>query len=448
MSELNDFVEVVISRETQAIAVSSFGTLAIVSEFATSKTTTTFDRYREYSSLTEMTDDGWLTTDKEYLAATIIFSQSPKVDKILIGRIDPDDATLTAGLNAIQAAVADWYCWIYIATATGKIVFDADLVTSNEIDIVVNGTAVTTVTFNTDHDTTMDDIVTQIEADITNSSVTLDATDVNNRTLLVEVFGGVSTLTAAVTLGASQAGATITYIVEDDFKACAAWNETQKKILFVASSQAGIYDPSSTDDIAYFLKSLAYDRTVCLYHTAAQENTTPSWIEAGFPGEALPYDPGSQTWAFKTIAGVAPYGLTSGERTAVLAKNCNIYTTTAGVNITEAGKVASGEYIDIIRGLDWLEAKLQEAVFTNLINVRKIPMTDEGIALIENTIKGVLYEGARAGLLIESSIEVTVPLAADISTADKLARALTGIEFTAILQGAIHSVSISGTVTV
>jgi len=448
MSSLNDIVRVVISRQTQSITRASFGTPAIISEFSTIKTIVEFDRYRYYASIIEMTDDGWGVGDPEYDAATIIFSQNPKVDKVMIGRKDSGDDNWAESLTTIQSATQDWYCFLIIASQAGTIVFDDDFITGNLIDFTINGTSVTQVPFNTNQADTMADIKVQIEADITDSVVTIDGTDPNTRTLIVEVFSGVVSISVVVTGGLSQPTASITYVNEDDYKAVSSWAETQKKIFFYCSSSSAIKNPSSTSDIAYYMKNLAYDRTCSIYHTNAQGDVDPSYIEAGWMGEALPYDPGSQTWSYKTIAGVAPYGITSGERSAILAKNCTIYTTTAGVNNTEQGKVASGEYIDIIRGIDWLEARLQEEVFSNLINVRKIPFTDEGIATISGTVQGVLYEAADQGLLVRDSIVVTAPLAKDVPTADKLDRNLPDVNFTAILQGAIHTVEINGIVTV
>jgi hypothetical protein len=446
MSRLNDIVQVIISRETQAVTQTGFGIPAIISEFLTSKTITTFVRHRYYGSLTEMTDDGWSSSDPEYEAASLIFSQNPKVSQIMIGRKDASDSTWADALTAIQIASSDWYTFMIIASSVATYTFDIDFVTGNNIDFTINGTAVTTVPFNTDNTTTYADIKTQIEADIANSSVTVNATA---KTVLVEILdGGVTSASVVVTGGASQAVGTVTYQDEDDFKAAAAWAETQTKIFFYASSSAAIYDSGSTTDIAYYMKNLAYDRTVSIYHDAAQGDASPSWIEAAWPGESLPYDPGSQTWAFKTLSGVAAYGLTSGERTAILDKNCNIYTETGGVNITENGKVASGEYIDIMRGIDWLTSRLQTEVFTNFVNSRKVPFTDEGITAIAGIVQGVLEEGASVGLLISESIEITAPKRADISSANLLARNLPDVEFTATLQGAIHNVEISGVVTV
>jgi hypothetical protein len=450
MSSLNNIVSVSISRETTAVAQASFDVFGIIAEFNTSKTTVEFERYREYASLTEMTEDGWASTDEVYIAANKVFSQNPKVEKIMVGRKDSGDASWAEALAAVQAASQNWYVFCIIASHAATVVFDADFVALNQIDITINGTSVTTVTYTTDQATTMDAIATQIESDITGATATVDTSDTDTRTLIVEVFGesGIDSMSVAVTLGASQPTASITYVNEDDYKAVAAWTETMKKIFIYSSSSSAIKNPASTSDLAYFMKNLAYDRTISCYHTASQGDTDPDFFESGWPGECLPYDPGEQTWCFKTISGVSPYSLTSSERTAILNKNCNIYTTTAGVNITESGVVASGEYIDVMRGIDWLQARLQEEVFTNLVNERKIPLTDEGITIIVGIAQGVLEEVANQGVLVLESIEVTAPKVADISTADKLARILPDVNFSATLQGAIHKVEINGVITV
>ncbi len=451
MSDLNNIVQVTISRETQSIARASFGIPAIISEFSTAKTNTTFDRYRYYASLTEMTDDGWLTTDLEYKAAQIIFSQNPKVEKIMIGRKDSGDADFGAALAAIQIAQQEWYVFTIIATKTAKVVFDIDFESGNNIDFVINGTTVTTVPWNTNQATTMADIETQIEADIANSSVTVDPGDPNTRTLLIDITDGTaSSITVVVTGGGNQAVGTISYDdtdVEDAYKDAAAWAETETKLFFFASSEADIIT-SATTDIASFMEGQNYDRTVTIYHTDTNLEQDPSWIEEGWPGEALPYDAGSQTWAYKTIAAVASYNLSSSELGFAFGKNANIYTSVAGVDIMREGKVASGEWIDIIRGLDWLKARLQEEIYSQLVNVRKIPYTDEGVTLIANIVEGVLNEAAGVGLLVKESIEVTAPKVADIASQDKIDRLLPDVEFTATLQGAIHKVEIDGVVTV
>jgi len=446
MSSLDNIISISITRETQSVTQQGFGTFGIIAEFSTSKTTVTFDRSRTYASLSEMATDGWAVGDEVYDAAALVFSQNPKISNILVGRKDSGDASWSAALEEVQDSSTEWYTFIIIASQASTTTFDADFITSNSIDFTINETAVTTVPFNTDNATTYADIKTQIEADIANSTVSIDAVA---RTVIVEIFGEqVSTVSVTVTGGASQATGTTVYVNEDDYKAAAAWAETQTKIYFYADSSAAIYDGASTTDIAYFMQNQNYDRTVSIYHAAAQGDATPSWIESAWPGECLPYDVGEQTWSYKTLSGVAAYDLTSARRTAILGKNCNIYTTTAGVATTEEGKVASGEWIDIIRGVDALRASIQEEIFANnLVNPRKTPYTDDGINAIIGILLKVLNDYAADGFLIADSITVTYPEYADVSSIDKTNRVLSDIEFEASPQGAIHTMTIAGTIS-
>jgi len=367
---------------------------------------------------------------------------------------DPDTRTLLVKVagkaaNSISAIVtlgASQASSISTVSTT-KIVFSVDFITGNSIVVTINGTAVTAVLFNTNHDTTMADLKTQIETDITTSIVTLDASDGDTRTLLIDLDDDAAAVSAVVTGGASQPTNLVSTNLTDVYKETAAWTETEKKIFFYSSSLIDIKGTGSLD-IASFMKAQNYDRTTSIYHIASQGDSIPAWMESAWAGETFPFDPGSQTWGFKTLAGVASYGLTSAERTNILGKNAAIYTSTAGVDNTEQGKVASGEWIDIIRGLDQVESRLQEAVFTELVTSRKVPFTDGGISVMAGIVEGVLKEAARDGILVDESIVVTKPLAADVPSADKINRLLPDINFTATLQGAIQEVEINGVVTV
>lgn len=90
---------------------------------------------------------------------------------------------------------------------TGRIVFDADLITANVINGSVNGEAIDAVTFAASHDNTMDLLVTAIEALDTVKRAELDGSDADNRTILIEVIDANAVLASwAVTLGDTQAG--------------------------------------------------------------------------------------------------------------------------------------------------------------------------------------------------------------------------------------------------
>jgi hypothetical protein len=349
---LKDIVNVNITRETTSVAVAAFNVPLILSTFATSKTTTAFTRARSYSSLAELTDDGWASTDAVYRIANAIFSQNPSVSRVIVGRADSGDATVAASLSAIMNEDNSWY---------GLVVDQA---------------------------------------------MAADAADIS---------------------------------------AIAAWVEANKKFCIFWTTDTDTYDATKDDDPASVLKGLGYDRSATIFNPS---QTVPDYPDSAWMGEGFPYEPGTSTWAYKTLKGVTPATLTGGQETALKNKNCNYYMVVGGVAITQEGKVASGEWIDIIIGTDWIEARLREAVYSALVNNRKVPYDDTGIAVIEGLVKGVLNEAASRGILQADSIQVTVPRYADIPMADKVARHLPDVKFTALYQGAIHRVTINGTISV
>lgn len=241
-------------------------------------------------------------------------------------------------------------------------------------------------------------------------------------------------------------GLLVDQAMASDFDDIAAWVETNKKIFIFWTTDANTPDGTKTTDPASVLKTAGYDRSAVIFHTAP--STGNDYPDAAWMGEGFPYDPGTSTWAYKTLKGVTPDSITGAKESALQGKNCNYYSEVGGVNITQEGKVASGEWIDIIIGTDWIEARLREAVYSAFVNNRKIPYDNSGITLIEGLVKGVLNQAAAAGILQADSIVVTVPRSADIPQDDKRTRRLPDVKFTALYQGAIHRTTINGTISV
>ena len=232
---------------------------------------------------------------------------------------------------------------------------------------------------------------------------------------------------------------------EDDVADIAAWVEANKKLGFYWTTDADVPDATKDDDVASVLKGQSYDRAVVIWHPTPA--TGADYPDAAWMGEGFPFDPGSSTWAYKTLKGVSPDNV-SGKETTLQNKNCNYYSEVGGVNITQEGKVASGEWIDIIIGTDWIEARLRESIYGALVNNRKVPYDDNGIGMIKGLVKGVLCEAGNMGILQIDSIEVTAPKYAEIPQADRIARKLPKVKFRALYQGAIQRVAIEGSISV
>lgn len=222
----------------------------------------------------------------------------------------------------------------------------------------------------------------------------------------------------------------------------ADWALANKKLCILASADANLI--GGTGDIAAYINTANNDRAAAIYHPDVGGASDP-YPDAAWFGKLFPKDPGSATWAFKTLAGVPTYGLTEAQFNTAVGKKANVYLSVAGVGVTQNGTVGSGEFIDVVHGIDWLTSRIQTYVFTPLVQQDKVPFTDVGVQIVLGQLKAALEEGVQNGLL--ASYTVSAPAVADVSTANKGNRLLPDVNFTAVLAGAIHKVEISGVVT-
>lgn len=198
------------------------------------------------------------------------------------------------------------------------------------------------------------------------------------------------------------------------------------------------------------LAGKGYMRTFGIY----SEN---KYAHAAWMAKAFSFDPGSETWAYKSLSGVEPSSLSSRDMRSLEEAGLNYYVACAGRNITRDGKTAGGEWIDVIRFRDWLKNQMQVKIYGLFVKNPKIPYTDAGITLVENQMEAVLVSGQRAGGIADTEYDeedspvpgytVAVPRATSISSAQRAKRILSGCQFTARLSGAIHVVELTGNLT-
>lgn len=169
------------------------------------------------------------------------------------------------------------------------------------------------------------------------------------------------------------------------------------------------------------------------------------------------YDPGTEIWHLKELATIVPSALSTDEKKTLEESHINTFRRYAGCNTTFGGYMLSGEWIDVIRFRDWLKAEMQINVFNALKTNRKVPFTDGGIGMIEGQMEATLSKGQTIGGIAPTEYDsdyneipgytVTVPLAADLTEAERNSRKLAGCRYTARLAGAIHAVEIQGNLT-
>lgn len=178
-------------------------------------------------------------------------------------------------------------------------------------------------------------------------------------------------------------------------------------------------------------------------------------VDAAIAGKMLPQDAGSRTWDLQQLSAVTADNLSATAQTNLGGKNINWFTTVAGLNVTGGlktggggGKLASGRYIDVQRGADWLESNLQIDLFELMVREGGDLGYDAlGFQKVESTIAIRLNDGLSKGFLTPfvsgqfagNDWIIQMPNLADIPQADKTNRLLAGIKIYALIRGKIHN---------
>ncbi len=438
---LSDIVNVIISNATQAVTQAGFGVPLILGYH-----TRFSDRLRFYSNAAALVTDGFLTTDPEYMAAAAIFSQNPAPTRIAVGRrlLAPTmvvELTPTAKNSRTYTVKVNGTAFNYASDASATV---QEIVEG--LKAAYDGAAIAGITASEDNTKLVftGSAGTWFHVEVSDNDGNANGMGLWSKIQETTADAGIATDLADMLLASSEwYGLILTHRGEAEVEAAAAWVESNKKLLIAASQDTDIKGGSSTD-LASDIETSAYARTAILYHHRPKQFADAAWM-----GKLFPFDPGSETWKFKTLAGVDASVLTETEITNVKNKHANWYQALGGVNLTQEGWSGAGEFLDVTRFSDWLRARLQERIYSLLVNSRKVPFTDAGVAAVEAVVKAQLEDGIIAGgLAADPAPTVTVPKVSAISANDKAARLLPNVNFTAKLAGAIHSLTINGQVSV
>jgi hypothetical protein len=429
MTVLTDIIDIQISRETTAVSRAAFNVPMFLA------THTAFvERARIYSSLLAVSAD-FSSTSSVYVAATKLFGQEIKPPQIVVGRRKVDSSAVT--LVTVTGSAELFFNGTKITVDVGSEANATDGVAAIETAFTGAGIDGVTFTDNTDGSFEVSSSVSGVAFSFSASS---QFTVVNTSTeAWVEALDSVSDENNEWYALAIETHERL------DVTLVAGAMEARKQIFGTSTSDVQVTSASSTDDLAVNLFSLGYQRTFVFY----SENADTEYPEAAWIGSQLPEQPGSNTWKFKSLSGVTVSGLNSTQASAVKAKNANTYERVGGVSITSEGRMAGGEFIDVMIFVDWLEARMRESIFFRLVNTKKIPYTQAGVTIIENEIRRVLAEGiTTGGLAPNPQPKVTVPNVLSLDPNLRALRTLEGISFEARLAGAIHFVTVRGTVSV
>ena len=191
-------------------------------------------------------------------------------------------------------------------------------------------------------------------------------------------------------------------------------------------------------------------RTVLFYCDATEDAPVPV---AALVGEAAGHEAGSITYKNLILKGIAPQELTDAQIEAIHKKGGITFVAKAGDNVTSEGIVAGGEYIDVVDSEDYIIQQLTYETQKVLNNAGKVPYDNNGIGLLESVAKNVLHRAYGNGMIADNEdgtpgYWVDYALREATKEEDRAKRKYLGGKFGFALAGAIHTVEVTGTITV
>lgn len=380
-------------------------------------------RIRFYSDMDGVGAD-FSSTDEEYKAAQVAFSQSPRPNEIAIGRrFDVAVAgELLGSTTSYEQTIATWAA---ITNGSFKIDIDGAPITLTAIDFSavtnLNGVAAAiqakltvalagaTIEFDGSRfivrsaTTGATSTVGYAYAHTTGTDISallgLDAASQGILSTGVAAESIADSLDALQDYNGSWYGLAFTKeITEQNTKDAAAWVEARVKVFGCTTKVGAVADAGSTSDIGSFFKLNLYRRTLTVF----DNNDDYAAISALARAFTVNFNAQNSTLTlkFKQLPGITPVEITESQRLALVSKNVNYYTFFGDSAMLAEGVMASGVFFDEVHGLDWFQNAIETNVFGFLYTrVTKVPQTDKGVAQLVQQVEKACVEAVNNGLL-------------------------------------------------
>jgi len=439
-------IQITVSTSGPGLTRKSFGSPMVVGHH--SNFPELYRRYSGASALTDIVADGFTVYDPIYKQVRGLLSANNKPEYVYVGRL-PTAFSQTFDLTVKNAEVRAGQVYSFsIVSPDGTTTAISYTAIAGDTGTTVAVALNTLINAVTDLSSTSSANVITVAADNTGELFLITGYDIG----LVDYKDNtadsalVTEVTAIKNAGAESYG----LLLADCCSAArvmvlAAFVETQTDVLFVTSYDTDNQDSGSTVSLSYQASNAGYDRTVVCCSDDQANDFAAAWV-----GDRFPYDAGSVNWAHTILSGVSGTSYSSSAIAAMDANNANYYVKVhTNTNAAYWGKAAGGEYIDIVRGIDWIIATMRENILSRFLAVKKIPYNNTGAEIISGGIEEALIEGEGNDFIdSEQPYTITYPDYREIPLATKQSRHYPDFKFKAYLVGAANTTSIEGVLKV
>lgn len=183
----------------------------------------------------------------------------------------------------------------------------------------------------------------------------------------------------------------------------------------------------------------------------ADEQHLTEEADAAYLGNVGPFYPTSVTWKFKTPQGITMPDITDAQRDALEDAHINFLTEEYKRQYVKNGTCWDGEFIDVQMGADYLAHRMRTELYDVFLKNAKVPYTDAGFALVAAAVFASLNKAVSLGIIAKDPesgagvYNVVVPKRATATDDEARERKMPDIAWEALLEGAVHSVKVKGT---
>jgi hypothetical protein len=461
---LNSIVNVVVNVTPQAAPRSTFNQLLILGNSGRIPQSMRIMQV-DQNFATEMIAQGFLTSDPEYIAASLYFGSVPAPTSGYIGMMDPTAIqSVIPHLGAIGNNYALGDIITVVQTGGSGAQFTVTGITSSPAGAVtgltkINGSQGTGYTAGSNLSTTTTGSGSGLKVDITALGEScLDALQVL-RQINIQWYVAVA-LTA----------------VDADHEAIALWVQSCQppSVYAYSTSEAAVLSGSligspPTESIGAYLKALSYGRVVGQYSTLqAGQNPYVAYAICAILGYAMGQNTGlinsAYSLKFKGEVGIATEPLTLTQIANIEGANVNLYLSYGNFyNWFEQGVMANGTFFDQVINRDMLVNDIQLNLATLLNGTPKIPQTDPGQTQLIHAVNQAAQKAVDRGYLAPGVFNplnglpllslnpgeamplgytaMSAPYSTQLS-ADRIARKAMPIYLVIHEAGAVHSVTV------
>lgn len=464
-------VDVSLTRQDRFATATGFSVALIVQTEVLVGILDASNRTKLYSDMTEVGAD-FDSADAAYKAAQAMFAQNPRPRQIKLGYRNVANP-ITDELDVIYAADPDFY-WIGFTAEIRDTLnqqLAADWAESKSVLMGLESNDVSTETPGAVADKTSTVTMTIASPGVVSwAAHTLQNGDQVRFTTTGALPTGVTAGTTYYVI--AQAAGT--------FQIAASLGGSA---IVTTGSQSGTHTATSPQyggSIAEYIESMGYDRSFVFYHTDA--TLYPALALLAYcatrdldRGNLLAAQRGdinsgnAYTAKFKKLSGITVLNKGSAVVQAITGfvpglgidaaqgHRANTYVDIGGLPMVVEGSVGSGAFIDEIHASDWIIARMREALLSTLANNARVPMTNPGVGILCNTVRGVMNRAVAAGIVaaefgeddteIVPEFTIAVDRVENIPAAQRRNRVAPDIKVTFRYAGAIHYASASITLT-